>query len=75
MSSFQKDDEIEGDKEYEEEYDEEEDYDDGIWGTIERFSQNENVRKGIDAFTLAMNVYSIYESGASVKYYYYFAGT
>ena len=43
MSSFQKDDEIEGDKEYEEEYDDEDDYDDGIWGTIERFSQNENV--------------------------------
>ena len=75
MSSFQKDDEIEGDKEYDEDdEDDEDDYDDGIWGTIEKISRDPNVRKAWDAFSLAMNIRSIWESGATVAYYYYFAG-
>ena len=75
MSSFQKDDEIEGDKEYaEDDKDDEDDYDDGLWGTIERISRNENVRKGWDAITLGLNILNIYQSGATVSYYYYFAG-
>lgn len=76
MSSFQKDDEIEGDNEYDEgdKEDDEDDYDEGIWGTIEKISRDPNVRKAMDAFTLVMNIYSIYESGATVAYYYYFAG-
>ena len=32
------------------------------------------MRKGFDALTLGLNLYSIYEEGATVAYYYYFAG-
>ena len=74
MSTFQKG-EIEGDDEKYDDYeDDEAAFGDGIFGTIERISRDPYVRKAIDAFTLIMNLFSIYESGASVKYYYYFAG-
>lgn len=75
MSQLQKDDNDEWESKEQQEYDDDhDDYDSGFLGWLERTSERRDVRLSLDGLALLSNLIDAADTGAEVKYYWFFAG-